>query len=326
MTLATKPAPDCLLCGAPGKPYLKDLRDRLFGVPGTWSLSDCADCGFVWLDPQPTPEDIGKAYQRYYTHADEDPTDRKITRPPFLRRKVRRLYRWMLRRLGVIEARDQVLGMFLQGRPSGTLLEVGCGSGARLAALARDGWQVVGQDVDARSAEYAQSRHGVAVRVGDLRNLELGTASFDCILMNNVLEHLHDPVGVLQECLRILKPGGRLVAVTPNPRSLGARTFGAHWLALDAPRHIHLFHPGTLARVARMAGFTRLETFSTVAHAELLAIQSQDIQARGRTVMGEEPTWAVERRAMAFQIREAWAFRRDPGLGEEAVLIALKSP
>jgi 2-polyprenyl-3-methyl-5-hydroxy-6-metoxy-1,4-benzoquinol methylase len=322
--LAVKSVPNCLLCGTPGRPYLQDLRDRLFGVPGTWSLSDCPECGFIWLDPQPTLEDIGKAYQRYYTHADEDPTDRKVPRPPYLRRKIRRLYRWTLRRLGVIEARDQVLGMFLQGQPRGTLLEVGCGSGARLAALARDGWQVVGQDVDPQSAQYAQARHGVSVLVGDLQDLELGEASFDCILMNHVLEHLHDPVGVLQECLRILKPGGRLVAVTPNPRSLAARTFGAHWLALDAPRHIHLFHPGALARVARLAGFTSLETFSSVAHAELLAVQSLDIQARGRTVMGEEPTWQVERQAMAFQLREAWAFRRDPEAGEESVLIAVK--
>jgi SAM-dependent methyltransferase len=323
--LAVAPVPHCLLCGADGVPLVSGLQDHLFGVPGSWSLSLCPVCGFGWLDPQPTRGDIGRAYEHYYTHADEDPSDRKLTRPPFLRRKLRRIYRWGLRRLGVIEARNRILGLFLEGVPKGRLLEIGCGNGTRLAQLAKEGWQVVGQEVDPKSAEHAQSRHGIAVLVGDLDTLGLEAESFDCILMNHVLEHLHDPVGLLQECRRLLRPGGRLVAVTPNLLSLGLRTFGAHWRGLEAPRHIHLFRPATLLRVAALAGFSSMETFSSVAHAELLAVQSLDIQARGRTVMGEEPTWKVERQAMAFQLREAWAFRHDPNAGEEAVLIALKA-
>ena len=323
-SLGTGPAPTCMLCGEVGQPHLQGLKDRLFGVQGTWCLSVCPACGLVWMNPQPLPGEIWKAYQRYYTHADEDPADRKPARAPFLRRKARRLYRWLLRRLGVIEARDQVLGMYLSGVRKGRLLEIGCGSGARLADLAAKGWQVVGQDVDAQSAHHAQSRHGVTVRVGGLHSLAFEEEAFDCILMNHVIEHLHDPVGVLKECLRILRPGGRLVAVTPNVRSLGAKSFGVNWLSLDSPRHLHLFDPFTLAKVAAMAGFTSIDTFTSVAHAELLAIQSLDIQARGMTVMGEEPSWPLERKAMAFQLREAWAFQKNPELGEEAVLIARK--
>jgi SAM-dependent methyltransferase len=215
--------------------------------------------------------------------------------------------------------------MFLQGVPRGALLEIGCGNGARLAQLARDGWQVVGQEVDLDSAHHAQARHGVPVLVGDLETLDLEPASFDCVLMNHVLEHLHDPVRMLRECHRLLRPRGRLVAVTPNVRSLGLQTFGPHWRGLEAPRHIHLFHTGTLACVAKLAGFTEFETLTSMAHAELLGSQSLDLQARGTTVMGEEPTWAIERQAMAFQLREAWAFRTDPEIGEEAVLIARRT-
>ena len=321
-SLGTAPAPNCMLCGGAGQPHLQGLKDRLFGVQGTWCLSGCPACGLVWLNPQPRPEEIWKAYRRYYTHADEDPANRIPTRAPFFRRKIRRLYRWLLRRLGVMEARDQIVGLFLQSIPKGALLEIGCGSGARLAELAGQGWQVVGQDVDAESAQHALTRHGITVHVGALGGLNFGNEAFDCILMNHVLEHLHDPVGVLRECHRILRPGGRLVAVTPNVASLGARTFGAHWRGIESPRHIHMFQSRTLAAVASMAGFNVFDTFTSVAHAELVAIQSLDIQARGMTVMGEEPSWPLERKAMAFQLREAWAFRRNPDLGEEAVLIA----
>jgi len=320
--LAVAPAPDCLLCGTPGNRFLTGLRDQLFGVPGMWSMSACPGCGFLWLDPKPTHEDIGKAYQRYYTHADEDPADRVARRPPFWRRKLRRIYRWALRRLGVIEARNRIIGMFLVGLPKGSLLEIGCGNGARLARLASEGWQVVGQEVDPQSADHAQTRHGVSVWVGDLVSLGFAAETFDCILMNHVLEHLHDPVGVLKECRRLLKPGGRLVAVTPNARSLGLRRFGPHWRGLEPPRHIHLFHPGTLAKAAEVAGFSHCQTFTSPAHAELFATQSLDLHARGTTVMGEEPTWDLERQAMLFQLHEAWAFRTNPELGEEAVLMA----
>jgi hypothetical protein len=70
--LAVTPVPHCLLCGAAGVPLVSGSQDHLFGVPGSWSLSLCPGCGFGWLDPQPTRGDIGKAYERYYTHADEE--------------------------------------------------------------------------------------------------------------------------------------------------------------------------------------------------------------------------------------------------------------
>ncbi len=320
--LATAPSASCLLCGTPGDPFRSGLEDRLFGVPGAWSLRRCAECGLAWLDPQPLEAEMGKAYRRYYTHADEDPVDRAGPRVSYPLRKLRRLYRWVLRKLGVMSARDRLLGMFLGGVPPGTLLEVGCGNGLRLGQLARDGWQVTGQDVDPSAAEHALARHGVSVRVGPLADLGLPPATFDCILMNHVVEHLHDPVAVLRECHRLLKSGGRLVVITPNMASLGQALFGADWRGLEPPRHIHIFSPTSLLSLARRSGFATVEAFSSVAHAELFASQSLDLQRQGTVIMGAEPAWAVEWRAMAFQIREAWAQRTAPEVGEEAVLIA----
>ena len=320
--LATAPSPNCLLCGRPGHLFFAGLEDRLFEVPGQWSMRTCAGCGLTWLDPQPVEAEMGKAYHRYYTHAGEDPVDRVGPRVSYPHRKVRRLYRWVLRRLGVMAARDRLLGMFLDGMPRGTLLEVGCGNGLRLSQLAQDGWQVTGQDVDPSAADHALARYVITVRVGPLAELGLPSEAFDCILMNHVVEHLHDPVGVLRECHRLLKPGGRLVVVTPNIASLGVAVFGPHWRGLEPPRHIHLFSPTSLLQLASQAGFSQLEAFSSVAHAELFASQSLNLRLHGTTVMGAEPSWAVEWRAMAFQIREAWACRTAPDLGEEAVLIA----
>src|SRR5262249_25682817 len=63
--------PACWLCGAEGQPFLADLRDRLFGAPGTWALRRCMNARWrmVWMDPQPIEEDLHLAYGAYYTHA-----------------------------------------------------------------------------------------------------------------------------------------------------------------------------------------------------------------------------------------------------------------
>jgi hypothetical protein len=68
--IRTQPAPKCLICGTAGEVLYPFLRDRSFGAPGEWNLRRCPlpPCGLIWLDPQPIPEDIGKAYATYYTH------------------------------------------------------------------------------------------------------------------------------------------------------------------------------------------------------------------------------------------------------------------
>lgn len=66
----TQPVRDCYLCGTAGEILYSGMRDRSYAAPGEWNNRRCPkpDCGLIWLDPQPTPEDIGKAYQSYYTH------------------------------------------------------------------------------------------------------------------------------------------------------------------------------------------------------------------------------------------------------------------
>ncbi|MDP1786512.1 hypothetical protein [Nitrosomonas sp.] len=66
----TETSSACYMCGKQGKIVYRNLADRLFGAPGEWTSKKCtdADCGIVWLDPRPTIDEIGKAYQNYYTH------------------------------------------------------------------------------------------------------------------------------------------------------------------------------------------------------------------------------------------------------------------
>src|SRR5207247_693113 len=73
----------CFLCGAVGAPLYGGLQDRLFGVPGIFSFSQCPECRFVWLNPRPIREDIPKCYTNYFTHETPQPhDDQPLSRRP----------------------------------------------------------------------------------------------------------------------------------------------------------------------------------------------------------------------------------------------------
>ena len=94
------------------------------------------------------------------------------------------------------------------------VLEVGCGPG-ELAARVHDelGARVVAVDVSPRMVELARAR-GVDAVVGDVQELPFGDGAFDCAVAAWMLYHVADVDRALRELARVLRPGGRLIAVT----------------------------------------------------------------------------------------------------------------
>jgi 2-polyprenyl-3-methyl-5-hydroxy-6-metoxy-1,4-benzoquinol methylase len=133
-------------------------------------------------------------------------------------------------------------------------LDVGCGAGYLLSALARSGWSASGVEMDPRAAAVAEKTSGCAVRVGQFLSLDLPRHHFRLITMSHVFEHVSDPVAVLERIAQLLLPGGRAVLVFPNPQSLGAKIYGRHWFPWDAPRHLVLPSVKALAVMGRAAG------------------------------------------------------------------------
>lgn len=101
------------------------------------------------------------------------------------------------------------------------VLEVGCGSGANLAALKLrfPGCSTTGVEVDTRASHAARQRQGVDTVVqGDVLSIDLPDAGFDLIVLSHVLEHFAEPAAVLQRMLRWLTPTGKLLVALPNVR------------------------------------------------------------------------------------------------------------
>jgi SAM-dependent methyltransferase len=99
--------------------------------------------------------------------------------------------------------------------PEGRVLDLGCGVGHSLDALAPR--ESVGVDRDARALAGQQRETHVA----DMRALPLPDSSFASVLSVHSIEHVPDPERVLAEIVRVLGPGGTAVLVTPNRLEFG---------------------------------------------------------------------------------------------------------
>jgi SAM-dependent methyltransferase len=111
------------------------------------------------------------------------------------------------------DARDVVVAAVAEVTPQ-RVLEVGPGPGELSERLARElGVTVVAIDSSERMVELAVSR-GVDARLGDVQSLDLPAESFDCAIAAWMLYHVPDLDRGLAEISRVLRPGGRLVAVT----------------------------------------------------------------------------------------------------------------
>ena len=98
--------------------------------------------------------------------------------------------------------------------PAGAVvLDAGCGSGRVFRYELATGCRVVGVDI----GEELRDNPNIGERVrGDLERLPFAAASFDAVLASHVMEHLPRPERALSEVARVLKPGGRLLLLTPN--------------------------------------------------------------------------------------------------------------
>lgn len=277
-TITTAQKPNCPICNNLGTCIYENLTDSLSSTEGIWSMKTCNNvtCGTYWLDPAPDLNSIPLLYEGYTTHIyPEQPLQLKRTglkkfldnmRYSVLNRELgypsslSKSSTFFLNTLSKIhpgwrdEQRNQVL--YVPFVENGHLLDIGCGNGSAMTVLKRRGWKVSGTDFDNTALDNARKK-GLDVYLGDLKTINFPDNTFDSILLSHVIEHVPDPIETLRECHRILKPEGRLIAITPNADSRGHKRFKHHWRGLEVPRHLQLFTPSSLENTGLKAGFRK---------------------------------------------------------------------
>src|SRR4029077_7623960 len=207
-------------------------------------------------------------------------------------------------------------------RPGQRVLDVGCGNGDLLARLQARGWDAVGIDLDEKAVREAKSR-GLDARVGQLADQHFPDASFDAITVSHVIEHTAEPGLVLKECARILRPGGRLVVLTPNPRSWGHARFGEAWVCLDPPRHLVLLNRDNLRSLADRA-VLRILALRTGHRAirEQWWLSDRIKKIGVADALALRLRWQLRWMPAQYLVRIVRPFR--PDAGEELILIATR--
>jgi 2-polyprenyl-3-methyl-5-hydroxy-6-metoxy-1,4-benzoquinol methylase len=317
-----------------------DLMDGIFfSAPGRWIMYRCRGCGSGYLDPRPTATTIGLAYQSYFTHRVDEREAvviDKLSWPRRLRHALAngyRNYRFGLNlqpanRLGILVGAFRPRWRALEAgkvrhlpRPKrgAKLLDLGCGSGDFLEFAHSAGWQVVGVDPDPKAVAAARSR-GLDAREGGVEMLDPGRERFDGITLSHVIEHVHDPLAVLQACHRLLKPRGWIWLATPNLESIGHHLYGRHWRGLEPPRHLAVFTPASLRTLLEQAYFWRVRHQSYRPLCEWMFAASEAVRD-GKGDLGAANLSPAGRAAAKDAERKA---RRDPHIREYVTVKAWK--
>lgn len=120
-------------------------------------------------------------------------------------------------------ARQRIHWMCAQAKGT-DVLDLGCSQGIVTLILAREGFRCTGVDVEESSLDTARTalakeaelvRNRAQFQIADATQLPFNDASFDTVIVGEVLEHLTQPSKILDEARRMLRPGGRLVITVP---------------------------------------------------------------------------------------------------------------
>ena len=183
-----------------------------------------------------------------------------------------------------VDALDEFIPML---RPSGRLLEIGCGTGQILAAAKLRGFDVTGIETSPFHRELIRRVQAIETIAEPLESAKLDPCSFDNIISINVFEHIVEPREHLEAVARVLKPRGRCLISTANADCLIATVCGPYWSMFKPLDHFSIPSPKSLDLCARAAGLLPLRTWCSEYPLETplgfaLALRDWIAEKRGR--------------------------------------------
>ena len=144
-------------------------------------------------------------------------------------------------------------------RNAGVVLDYGCGNGSfiRWAAEQTKGISFWGYEF--ADQPRTERRDGVTIVTGSVEHLMNELPPCDLVTMNHVIEHLPDPLTVLNALRQRMTDGAILEGQTPAADSFERKVFGTRWSGFHAPRHTVVFSRAGLTHLMTAARFTSIE-------------------------------------------------------------------
>jgi len=236
----------CLLCASVSKVTVRGVTDNRLGTSGSYDVRRCVKCGFEQTSPLPSQTELTQLYEKHYNFGGEKGTLYTKLREQFL---FSSLYRWWTQLDGDVA--------FHHRRGTGRLLDIGCNEGRGLQLYARNGFKVEGLELNETAAAVARDA-GFNVHTCLLEEFH-PAATYDVVVLSNVLEHSLDPRKMLLAVHRVLSARGQVWISCPNSESWLRRVFGKSWINWHVPFHISHFSPKTLGQLLTEAGYSGIK-------------------------------------------------------------------
>ena len=178
----------CPICG--NSTGTSSVARVLLNGTDEFGLDECRGCRVRYVTPMPDDRQLAYFYSPQYYGSD--------------------WYRQL--GSGMAFARGE-----LSPLTPGLFLDVGCSLGYFIEGIRRHSrWNVAGVEWSQEAAQFARTALGLDVRRGELVDCGFEAGSVDYLHVDNVLEHVRDPLGFLKECRRLLRPGGTFCLSVPN--------------------------------------------------------------------------------------------------------------
>ena len=203
----------------------------------------CLNCKLVSLYPRPTLQMLKEYYRDYLSGKPED------------------IRKWEAMIRPVVTKSADLINF--RSRTGGKkMLDVGCGYGFLLKEMMARGWDVEGLEVSQTGRDYARRKWNVPVYSKPLENLRLPGSTFDVVTLLYVIEHIFNPLDLLSEIHRVLKPEGLILIRWPHTTPV-VKILGPLSRKLDlyhTPYHLYDFSPKTIEKMLLIIGFRSVET------------------------------------------------------------------
>lgn len=222
----------CPLCSAEQISHFHSCNDH-FVSGEVFNLCKCQNCGFIFTQDAPEETEAGFYYDsdNYISHSD---SNKGIVDKTY--QLIRRLM--LYRKMNLIRRET--------GLASGSILDIGSGTGHFLNTMKSAGWSTNGIEINDKAREYSSTKFNIKTCTPEEKET-LPQLSFDCITLWHVLEHFYEPDRYMEDIARLVKQNGTVIIALPNCNSFDAKYYGKKWAAWDVPRHLWHFNQTTFS-------------------------------------------------------------------------------
>lgn len=296
----------CDLCGSMSSsplPFYYELNQtRLEG-------RKCDHCQLIFIDPQPTEEQIRELYGEAYFSSLEN-------------------YNRELKEVAYIDLAKNIdfskpqkfTDYVLQHYPGQQFkfLEVGCGPGYLLKRLQLLGWEVNGLEISEFSASFGRERFQLPIQTGNIETFTAFTEDqWEMVYMGDVLEHLRSPSATIAKFRQMLTPGGLLLLALPSTMNLPSIRTGLGIYKLlgqkrkmdIAPYHLYEFTPATITALLQKHGFQVVDLVNSVKRPTQIRLGGNKLEMMGK-LLGQYPTYYLNQLTGRFGDR-IWVVARN---------------